>query len=91
MDPILRLFIDERTTACSAARVSLRQLHAAFLEVLRSDRERSLWPRWRFLQQIEPHYVTGLDEHNVMHIAGLALNREWVKDENGRLRLVAAS
>jgi len=92
MDPLITRFLSDRTEARADCRTSLISLHREFMGSLPDDRHRSLWPRWRFKAEIEQLFLTGLDEHGVVHIAGLYLTtpRRWARDDGGRLRLVAA-
>lgn len=95
MDQTLSRFIAERCYARYDTTAGLHALHRTFLQSLPNDRERFLWPRWKFRTEIEREYLTGTDTHGVLQIAGIALTpatlRKWSRDDGGRLRLVAAA
>jgi hypothetical protein len=53
------------------AKIGLHKLHEAFLATL-SPRQQKLWPKWRFVEEIEQRYVVGRDSRGTLCVAGIA-------------------
>jgi hypothetical protein len=61
-----------------------------YKRMLPDDRTRSLWPRWRILDELRKEFLVGADGDGRTYIAGLAWEpaRRWVAEPSGRLLLV---
>ncbi len=68
-------------------RTAVRKLRNQFLQRL-PEREKSLWPRWRFVQELEAHGLrVGLDSSNIATVPGVTLEppAKWVVGSDGYL------
>lgn len=64
-------YIEQTYHVNPAGRVKLADAYHGFRETL-TDRERTLWPRWRFVAEIENAYIVGRGGGSVCYVAGIS-------------------
>ena len=74
------------------ARIKAIDVVRRFRRQLPNDRARTLWPRWRILEEVRKEFIVGTDGDRTTVICGLSFRppKEWRADETGRLVLVQA-